>query len=160
MQREWINDFHSKELKNNQQKASLIKSQSAVRIQEAKEYLREQKRSVANLNREENQRVKDERTLKRAKEWDSNRVLSIRCRAGCMRYTNPRNRARTVTTSSTSPALAPPSRTTSNASRPSASTSKTIPKPSDPSRRGSLNSSRPTIRSTRRQRSSPERSTS
>lgn len=41
----------------------------------------EQKRSLANINRSENERVKEERSLKRAQEWDANKVSLSRCRA-------------------------------------------------------------------------------
>lgn len=61
-----------------------------MRLQEAKDYMREQKKSMANINREENQRIKDERTLKRAKEWDTNRVYFSGYRTKFMRFINRR----------------------------------------------------------------------
>ncbi len=75
IQREWLQELHEANLRTNQEKTHLKKVESERRIKEAKTFISEHKRSMADLNRMENKKNKEAKTIKRAQEWDCNRVL-------------------------------------------------------------------------------------
>jgi len=72
-------------VKNNQQKAQFIKTETSRKIQEGKMFMSDSKKSLADINRSENKRIKELKTIKLAQEWDSSRVLPCLFRAALLK---------------------------------------------------------------------------
>ena len=74
----------------------MIKSVSTTRLKDAKYSLIHQKKSLADLNRQENIQLKQAKSLSKAKQEDINRVFTSLSRVVYLKFSNTRSLLRIV----------------------------------------------------------------